>query len=396
LGAVAAGAMGFSGMMAVINCDFGTGIRIAAPIGTLTYLNLCAQKGILVKDGRALELMSKVDTVLFDKTGTLTRERPEVGRIFTCGEYDENRILQIAAAAEQRFSHPIARAIQEKFEELGLPMPEVDMSRYHVGFGITVEIEGRVVRVGSARFLCMEGISIPSQIEAEMDGIHHEGHSLILVAVDGALAGGIELQAAYRPEIHGIVEGLRSRGIKHLAIVSGDHDEPTRKMAESLGMDRYFAEVLPQDKAQYVELLQKEGRTVCFVGDGINDSIALKKADVSVSLRGASSVATDTAQVVFMQESLSHLCQLVDVARDMDRNIQRSWKLIAVPNAICMTGVFALGFGLWHSIFFNNGAILLSFLNGIMPMRQVAEAQAEKTLELEFSLNSSSKGADCR
>ena len=116
--------------------------------------------------------------------------------------------------------------------------------------------------------------------------------------------------AANRPEALEVINGLRERGAKHLAIISGDHDRPTRNLANKLGMDRYFAEVLPQDKAKYVELLQKEGRTVCFIGDGINDSIALKKANVSISLRGASTIATDTAQVVFMEESLTKLSAL--------------------------------------------------------------------------------------
>ena len=118
-------------------------------------------------------------------------------------------------------------------------------------------------------------------------------------------------------------------------------------------MDRYFAEVLPQDKAKYVELLQKEGRTVCFIGDGINDSIALKKANVSISLRGASTIATDTAQVVFMEESLAKLLHLRDVSVDLQRNIDRSWGLIIVPNAICVAGAFFAGFGAcirWSSI----------------------------------------------
>src|SRR6202012_4672254 len=120
-----------------------------------------------------------------------------------------------------------------------------------------------------------------------------------------------------------------------MAIISGDHEKPTRRLAEHLKMDRYFAEVLPQDKARYVELLQKEGRTVCFVGDGINDSIALKKADVSISLRGASSIATDTAQVIFMEESLSKICSLRDYSQGLEDNVRRSWNLILAPNTFC-------------------------------------------------------------
>jgi Cu2+-exporting ATPase len=179
------------------------------------------------------------------------------------------------------------------------------------------------------------------------------------------------LRSSHRPEVEEILAGLRSRGVKHLAIISGDHKEPTRRLAERLGMDRYFAEVLPQDKARYVEQLQAEGKTVCFVGDGINDSIALKKANVSISLRGASSIATDTAQVVFMEESLAKICTLFDLSNGLESNVQRSWYLILLPNSFCIAGVFLFGFNIWHSVFFNNVSALLSLANGMVPLKHV-------------------------
>src|SRR5262249_24910861 len=179
-----------------------------------------------------------------------------------------------------------------------------------VGYGITVGIEGKTVRVGSARFMDLEGIAIPPVAKEALDIAHKEGHTLVFVAVDDRLGGAIELQASQRPEAREIIAGLRKRGVKHISIISGDHDAPTRKLADSLGMVEYFAGVLPADKASYVERLQKQGRKVCFVGDGINDSIALKKANVSISLRGASSIATDTAHIVFMEDGLAKISEL--------------------------------------------------------------------------------------
>src|SRR5262249_51976072 len=333
IASVALGSIGPQGAVAVLNSDFGTGIRMAAPLAMLTSLTLCAHKGILVKDGRALELMNDIDTVLFDKTGTLTREVPEVGRVLACHGHDADTVLRYAAAAENKFAHPIARAILEKFEESGLSMPESDDSKYQVGYGITVHIEGHRVRVGSARFVKMEGIEIPPQIQTGLDRAHGDGHTLVMVGIDDHLGGALELCASQRPEAVDIIKGLRQRGVKHIAIISGDHEGPTKKLAERLGMDRYFAGVLPADKASYVEKLQNEGKKVCFVGDGINDSIALKKANVSISLRGASSIATDTAHIVFMEESLAKLCELRDIARSLDKNVNRSWTMILIPNA---------------------------------------------------------------
>jgi Cu2+-exporting ATPase len=182
-----------------------------------------------------------------------------------------------------------------------------------------------------------------------------------------------------------IVQGLRNRGIKHIAIISGDHEAPTRKLAESLGMDRYFAQVLPADKADYVERLQKEGCKVCFVGDGINDSIALKKANVSISLRGASSIATDTAHIVFLEEGLAKLCELRDIARELDRNVKRSWSMILAPNIACIVGVFTLGFGIMASVITNNVAALAALANGVLPLRKVAQLEAERRHRLEMS-----------
>ncbi|MBV8609103.1 MAG: HAD-IC family P-type ATPase, partial [Singulisphaera sp.] len=153
VGAVGLATMGPVGAVAVLNSDLGTGIRMAAPLAMLSSLALCANKGILVKDGRALELMNQVDTVLFDKTGTLTRERPEVGRVITDPDWDPDQVLGFAAAAERKFHHPIALAILHKAEELGLPLPPTDDTQYKVGYGITVHIEGHTVRVGSKRFM---------------------------------------------------------------------------------------------------------------------------------------------------------------------------------------------------------------------------------------------------
>lgn len=378
LGALGLATTGANTAAAVVNCDLGTGIRMAAPIAMLSSLTLSAEHGILVKDGRALELLRDVDTFLFDKTGTLTRERPEVGRVLSYAGFAEAQILRWAAAAEHRFSHPIAKAILDKAHTLGLELPSIDDSKYHVGYGITVGVDGRTVRVGSARFMKHEGIGLSDEVLREMHLVQEDGGSVVFVAVDDVLGGAIELLVAERPEAAAVIAGLRARGAKHLAIISGDNQQPTRKLAERLGVDRHFAEVLPQDKAKYVELLQKEGRTVCFIGDGVNDSIALKKANVSISLRGASSIATDTAQVVFMEDSLLKLLELHDVSRALHRNINTSWALILVPNLLCIAGAFVAGFGVMHSMVFNQIGGMLALGNGLLPLRKASALKAAK------------------
>jgi Cu2+-exporting ATPase len=357
IGAVGMATMGPFGAVAVLNSDFGTGIRMAAPLAMLSSLALCANKGVLVKDGRALELMNVT---------------PE-------------QILLYAAAAERKFHHPIALAILHKAEELNLVLPPTDDTQYKVGYGITVNVAGHSVRVGSKRFMETEGVPMTPEAAEALEMAHREGYTMVMVAVDDRLGGAIELQAAVRPEVKEIIAGLRQRGIKHIAIISGDHEAPTKKLAESLGMDRYFAQVLPADKADYVERLQNEGCKVCFVGDGINDSIALKKANVSISLRGASSIATDTAHIVFLEEGLAKLCELRDIARELDRNVKRSWGMILAPNIACIAGVFTLGFGIMASVVTNNVAALAALANGLMPLRKVAQIEAERRHRLELT-----------
>ncbi len=389
LGGLAFATLGPPGAVAVVNSDLGTGIRMAAPLAMLSTLALCAQRGVLVKDGRALDLLCEVDTVLFDKTGTSTRERPEVGRVIAANGFNPLQILRFAAAAERRFHHPIALAILQKAAEHGLRLPPADATQYKVGYGITVGIDGRRVRVGSRRFMEFEGVPLTRGIGRALDEVHREGHTMVMVAVDDELGGALELRASIRPEVRGIVQGLRERGIRQIAIISGDHEAPTRRLAEELGMDRYFAQVLPADKAEYVEKLQREGRKVCFVGDGINDAIALKKANVSISLRGATSIATDTAHVVFMEQSLGKLCELRDIARDLDRNVRNSWLMILGPNIACIAGVFTLGFGIGASVVTNNIAVLAALANGLLPMRRVAQLEAERRHMLELELRQS-------
>jgi len=368
------------GMAAVLYCNFGNTMRVLASLGTLNYLNISAHKGILVKDGRAIEYLTEVDTVLFDKTGTLTQEEPEVGQIVICDNYSKDEVLRYAAAAECKLAHPIARAILKKAKESNLTLPDIEDSKYQMGYGIIVTFENQLIRVGSIRFMTMEGIAISQTMDEAIAHSHSEGHSLVMVAINARLVGAIEMQSLVRPEAKSIIEGLRQRGIKHIAIVSGDHKQPTQKLAEELNLDSYFYDILPEKKADIVEQLQKQNRTVCFVGDGINDAIALTKANVSVSLDGAASIATDMAQVVLMDGSLSRLCDLFDISKSLDVNLRRSFLSVAIPVTINLTGIFLLHFGLLSVILIANGATAIGVGNAMNPLLKLEKETTEKGL----------------
>jgi Cu2+-exporting ATPase len=343
--------------MAILNTNFGYRVQMLAYLQTINHLNLVSQQGILIKDGRSLELLTQIDTILFDKTGTLTKDEPMVGRIIVCHSYQEDELLTYAAAAERKLTHPIAKAIFNKAVASQLTLPEVADSDYKMGYGLTVNIEGKIIQIGSVRFMNLEGITIPTQIVEEMASSHNQGYSLVMVAIDKQLCGAIEIQPTIRPEVKQVINSLRQSGIKHLAIVSGDHKQPTQSMAEELGMDNYFYEVMPENKANIVEELQKQGHSVCFIGDGINDAIAMKKAHVSISLRGASSIATDVAQIVLMDGSLSHLDELFKIANNLDTRLKRSLIIGVMPTPIVIVGGFLFHLGMISSVIINNIAL---------------------------------------
>jgi Cu2+-exporting ATPase len=366
------GTLGFftagpSGMLAIINADFGTGIRVAAPLALLAALGRSAQHGVLIKDSRVFETIREIDAVLFDKTGTLTYDVPRVAKVVCAGEqYSEEKIIAYTAAAEQKFSHPIAKAILAKAEELQLTLPSQDDSKYHVGLGIEVRIGDEHVKVGSARYMQQQDIAFPQVIEDALEASRTRGHSAILMAIENEIAGLIELQATVRDEAVDVMASLRKRGVKEIVLISGDHEAPTRELASHLGVDRYFGGVLPHEKADYVKLLQAEGKKVMMVGDGINDSAALSLADIGVSLQGASTIAIDVADVVFMDGHLEKFDYLFEVTGKLHNNVIRSFALVTVPNSICILGGLIGYFGLSASLILNNGFNLISAINGAM------------------------------
>jgi len=366
------GTLGFftagpSGMLAIINADFGTGIRVAAPLALLAVLGRSAQHGVLIKDSRVFESIREIDAVLFDKTGTLTYDVPTVAKVVSAGEqYSEEKIIAYTAAAEQKFSHPIARAILSKAEELQLTLPAQDDSKYYVGLGIEVRVGDEHVKVGSARYMEQQDIAFPQVIEDALEESRNRGHSAILMAIENEVAGLIELRATVRDEAVDVIASLRKRGIKEIVLISGDHESPTRELASHLKVDRYFGGVLPHEKADYVKLLQAEGKKVMMVGDGINDSAALSLADIAVSLQGASTIAIDVADVVFMDGHLEKFDYLFEVTGTLHNNVVRSFALVTVPNSICILGGLIGYFGLSASLILNNGFNLISAINGAM------------------------------
>lgn len=357
--------------VALVNSHFGYRLSIVSSISVLTYMHLIARQGVLIKNGQALDQLHKVDTVVFDKTGTLTSSIPHVCTVHSCDEYSDEQILAYAAATEGKNAHPIAQAIVTAAEKQGLELPSLDKDydeAYQVGYGIQAKIKGRVVRLGSRRLMDKEGICIDNHFVDIEDRAYQRGHSLVFLAVEGAVAGALEFAPTLRPQTLRAIQELQNRHNKNICILSGDHELPTKSLARQLGIKQYFFDVLPQDKAEVVKRLQAEGRTVCFVGDGINDSIALKQADVSVSLRGASSIAVDTADIILMNEELMQLSYLFTVIGEYEKKMRTNTVTLLGPSVAAAAGVLLFHFNVVDTLLLKQVGLTVSLLNTARPL----------------------------
>lgn len=364
--------VGPSNALAILFSGIGYNMKIIGPLSVLNYLQRAAYQGILIKDGRALEQISNVDTVVFDKTGTLTLEQPHVYAIHQCNGYNEEMVLHSAAAAEQRQNHPIAKAIVEEAAQRQLTLPAINEAAYEVGYGIQVTIDEKRIRVGSQRYMEMEAVALPVTMQQLAQNAHNQGHSLVYVAIDDDLAGSIELQPTVRPEAKEIVDYLHKRGIKTY-IISGDHEVPTRALATQLGIDDYFAETLPEQKANHIIRLQEAGKFVCFVGDGINDAIALKQAQISISLRGATTIATDTAQIIMMDQTLNQLPDLFTNSEKFESNMQTNLMTTVVPGVIIIGGALIGLVSYSTSMIVFSAGLVLGVTNAMLPRLGTSE-----------------------
>jgi len=359
--------LGPSSALAVLWSGFGFDMKLYGPISVLNFLHIMAKNGILIKDGRSLETLQKLDTVIFDKTGTLTVEQPDLGRIYPLASHDEETLLTYAAAAEHRQSHPVAKAILGAARQRGLPLPAIEDAAYQVGYGIQVTLDGKLIQVGSVRFMQQKGIPLPAEVRTMQGQAHAKGSSLVYVAVNDHLAGVLRLDPCIRPEAKHIVDYLKAEGIAVL-IVSGDHEEPTRRLADALGVDGYYAETLPAQKAELIAKLRADDKHVGYVGDGINDAIALKGANVSISLSGASTVATDTAQIILMDGDLARIESLFEISKAFEKSMQTNYRNSMIPGVITLSGVFLLHMGLVGALIVYFTSEVLSLTNCMMPL----------------------------
>ncbi|WP_372365323.1 heavy metal translocating P-type ATPase [Candidatus Uabimicrobium sp. HlEnr_7] len=362
LGAIIAPLFGLHAALVVLTLSFGYYMRIFGPLNVLTYLQSISDCGILIKDGCTLEDLYRIDTVIFDKTGTLTLEQPSIGDIYLNSDYDEDALIMYTAAAEHKQCHPIAKAILHEARLRKIIIPAIDDASYEIGYGIKAQVSNKSILVGSLRFMDLEKIDVPQNIRDLVDD-----RSLLMVAINQKFVGGIELCTNIRSGVKKTIEYLHQSNITTY-IISGDQENTTRKLANGLGIHNYFAETLPQNKAEIVKELQQQGKNVCFIGDGINDTIALKQANISISLCGASSIAQDTAQIIFNDPDIGKLRLLLEISKDFEKRMAQSFKISITPGFITLPALMFFNINLLGAAVINQSSLLIGLLHSTVPV----------------------------
>jgi P-type Cu2+ transporter len=357
----------------VLTLDFATGIRVSVPTTVLAALTYAARRGVLIRSGRALEKLAEVDTIVFDKTGTLTKGEVAVVGVESLNPVTSTtRVLELAAAAEQRLTHPVAEAIVRYAQTQGIEVLARNKWDYQLGLGVRAEIDGEIVYVGSERFLRTEGI------EMNLNG-HKSANSVIYVASNGQLQGRIGYSDILRPESREVITALLTVEGVEVHMLTGDIQRTASAVAAELGISpsHTHAEAFPEQKATVVRQLHEQGKTVAFVGDGINDSPALAYADVSVSFANGSDIARETADVVLMQNDLHGLLEAIEIARKARQLIQQNTGLIAVPNIGALLIAVLFGLNPLAATVVNNGSTVVAGVNGLRP---ILKSRKQKTL----------------
>jgi heavy metal translocating P-type ATPase len=327
---------------AILVSDYGLAARVGIPTAIVSSIHRALGHGILFKGPRALENLARVDTVVFDKTGTLTVGAPRVARIICYGARDEDEILRLVAAAERPFHHPMARAIARVADERRLVIPTATVNTERVGLGVDVRIDRAHVLIGSRRLMALHEVILRRAVDDEA-AAREIGASPLFVAVDGQLAAMLVLQDQLRDDAPEAVQALRARQMRNVILLSGDHAEPSRVIAESLGLRHHYSDLLPEEKARMIAELKGEGRVVAMVGDGVNDALALDEANVGIAVPGGAEVATEAADVVLLRGGLDGVVRALDLSRDSIRGVRRTLRIAAQANLLTV-GLASFGF----------------------------------------------------
>ena len=330
--------------ISILMVDFSCALKLSMPLAVLSAMRECGEYHITVKGGKYLEALAKADTIVFDKTGTLTRATPQVVQVVPFSGCEEREVLQLAACLEEHFPHSMANAVVRAARERGISHEEMHSEvEYIVAHGIASRVGGTRVVIGSAHFIFEdEGCTIPAGEQAKFDALDPQ-YSHLYLAASGVLAGVICIADPLRPEAAQVLHKLRKLGIAQTVMMTGDSDRTARAIAAQVGVDRCFAEVLPEDKAAFVRDAKAEGHTVVMIGDGINDSPALSAADIGIAIHSGAAIAREIADVTIRADSLEELVTLKAIANALQKRVGSNYRFVLSFNsALILLGALGI------------------------------------------------------
>ena len=320
--------------ISILMVDFSCALKLSMPLAVLSAMRECGNYHITVKGGKYLEALAKADTIVFDKTGTLTHATPQVVQVVPFSGCEEREVLQLAACLEEHFPHSMANAVVRAARERGISHEEMHSEvEYIVAHGIASRVGGERVVIGSHHFVFEdEHCTVPA---GEMDRFNDldPQYSHLYMAASGQLVGVICIADPLRPEAAHVLRQLRKLGISNTVMMTGDSDRTAAAIAKQVGVNQYFAEVLPEDKASFVQKAKAEGHTVVMIGDGINDSPALSAADIGIAINSGAAIAREIADVTIKADSLEELVALKAIANQLQRRVSANYHFVLSFNS---------------------------------------------------------------
>jgi manganese/zinc-transporting P-type ATPase C len=356
---------------AVLLVDYSCAIKLSTPLVILTSLARSARHRVLIKGGKYLEKLASADAFVLDKTGTLTEATPEVAEVVPFSGFSRDYVLRQAACVEEHFPHPVASAVVRRAAQEGLDHAEEHAEvEYLLAHGIASRVQGKRIVIGSRHFVHEdEGVDVGAA-ETCIEEFAAQGRSVLYLAVGGELAGVIAIHDPLRQDAGAFVAALKRRGVARIAMLTGDNEATARTIAARLGISEYYAQALPDGKVEVVQRLQAAGFTVVMVGDGINDSPALSRADVGVSMRHGADIAREACDILLMEGTLDDILVARDISREAVALIEHNFHTIVAVNSaallLAVTGVMPPVF----SATLHNLSTILVGLRSLQPLRK--------------------------
>ena len=326
--------------VSVLMVDFSCALKLAMPVSVLSAIREAGEYKITVKGGKFLEAVADADTIVFDKTGTLTKAEPTVAEVVPFNGQNENELLRIAACLEEHFPHSMAKAVVDAAKKRKLDHEEMHSKvEYIVAHGISTTIEGKKAIIGSSHFVFEdEKCTIPEGMEEKFKNLPNE-YSHLYLAIEGSLAAVICIEDPLREEAPAVVKALKKAGFSKVVMMTGDSERTARAVAAKVGVDEYYSEVLPEDKASFVEKEKAKGRKVVMLGDGINDSPALSAADAGIAVSEGAEIAREIADITIGADNLEGIVVLKHISDALMKRIHNNYRTIVGFN----TGLILLG-----------------------------------------------------